>query len=104
MASIVELSAPAVEALDTETVLNFLKQPETSPDVSLLETIIIPAARRTLEDLTGLTLAQRDFVQYKEGFPFFPYFQSPYAPLFGDDPALIQQALNYLKSWEQKVA
>ncbi len=36
-----------------------------------------------MEDLTGLTLAQRDFVQYKEGFPFFPYFQSPYAPLFG---------------------
>jgi hypothetical protein len=83
MPSILEISLPAVEPVDPVTELTaFLKQPANSPDAVLIKTLGI-AARRQLEDMLGLTLANRNFVQYEDGFPFFPYFQSPYAPLFG---------------------
>ncbi len=54
-----------------------------SPDDLTIQNEIIPGARRQMETYTGMTLASRDFVQTGNGFPFFPYFQSPYAPLFG---------------------
>jgi hypothetical protein len=83
MSSILEISLPTVEPVDPVAELTqFLKQPAGSPDAALIKTLGI-AARRQLEDMLGLTLANRNFVQYEDGFPFFPYFQSPYAPLFG---------------------
>ena len=83
MSSILEISLPAVEPVDPVGELtSFLKQPAGTPDAALIKTLGI-AARRQLEDMLGLTLANRNFVQYEDGFPFFPYFQSPYAPLFG---------------------
>jgi hypothetical protein len=83
MSSILEISLPAVEPVDPVAELTpFLKQPAGTPDGVLIKTLGI-AARRQLEDMLGLTLANRNFCQYEDGFPFFPYFQSPYAPLFG---------------------
>ncbi len=83
MSSVLEISLPAVEPVDPIAELTpFLKQQPGSPDATLIKTLGI-AARRQLEDMLGLTLASRSFVQYEDGFPFFPYFQSPYAPLFG---------------------
>ena len=82
MASIVETSQPATEPVDLATAYIFLRQVPGTDD-ALLQNVIIPGARRQLESSLGLTLANRDFVQYEDGFPFFPYFQSPYAPLFG---------------------
>jgi hypothetical protein len=83
MSSILEISLPAVEPVDPIAELTpFLKQSAGTPDSTLIKTLGI-AARRQLEDMLGLTLANRNFVQYEDGFPFFPYFQSPYAPLFG---------------------
>ncbi len=84
MASIVETSTPASEPVDLTTAKQFLRLPSTpGTDDDMLQNVIIPGARRQLESATGLTLANRSFVQYEDGFPFFPYFQSPYAPLFG---------------------
>lgn len=83
MSSILEISLPLVEPVDPILELTpFLKQESGTPDATLIKTLGI-AARRQLEDMLGLTLANRNFVQYEDGFPFFPYFQSPYAPLFG---------------------
>jgi hypothetical protein len=83
MSSILEISLPAVEPVDPIGELTpFLKQEPGGKDGALIKTLGI-AARRQLEDMLGLTLANRNFVQYEDGFPFFPYFQSPYAPLFG---------------------
>jgi hypothetical protein len=90
MSSVIEISRPSAEPVSLVEGLQFLKQtqlpttvPPTDPEASLIYNVFIPAARRYIEDLTGLTLANRNFLQYEDGFPFFPYFQSPYAPLFG---------------------
>ena len=90
MSSVIEVSRPSVEPVSLVEALQFLKQtqlptttPPTDPEASLIYNVFIPAARRYVEDLTGLTLASRNFEQWEDGFPFFPYFQSPYAPLFG---------------------
>lgn len=83
-AGIVEASQPANEPVDLDTVKSFLRLPSTfTSDDDLISNVIIPGARRQLETALGITLANRDFVQYENGFPFFPYFQSPYAPLYG---------------------
>lgn len=83
-AGIVEASQPADEPLDLETAKQFLRLPDAfTSDDKLIQTVIIPGARRQLETMLAVTLASRDFVQYENGFPFFPYFQSPYAPLYG---------------------
>jgi hypothetical protein len=82
MASIVELTTSPTEPVDLTTAQTFLRVlPGTDDD--LIQNVIVPGARRQLETALGLMLANRDFVQYEDGFPFFPYFQSPYAPLFG---------------------
>lgn len=83
-AGIVETSQPAAEPIDLATVKNFLKLPSSvTGDDTYISDVLIPAARRHLESVLGITLAQRNFAQYENGFPFFPYFQSPYAPLYG---------------------
>jgi hypothetical protein len=81
MSSILELTLPANEPISLGDAKSFLKV--TVPNDDRYITRCIKAARRYIERCTGLTLAQRNFVQYQDGFPFFPYFQSPYAPLFG---------------------
>lgn len=90
MSSVIEISRPSAEPVSLVEALQYLKQtqlpstvPPTDKEASLIYNVFIPAARRYVEDLTGLTLASRDFEQWEDGFPFFPYFQSPYAPLFG---------------------
>lgn len=84
MASIVEASQPVSEPVDLATAKQFLRlSADPGPDDDLINSVIIPGARRQLETALGLVLANRNFVQYEDGFPFFPYFQSPYAPLFG---------------------
>lgn len=82
MSSIVELTTTPTEPVDLATAQTFLRV-QSGTDDALIQNVIIPGARRQLETSTGLTLASRNFVQYEDGFPFFPYFQSPYAPLFG---------------------
>lgn len=79
MASIVETSQPAQEPVDLDTAYKFLHQVPGTDDALLLN-VIIPGARRQLESSLGLTLANRDFVQYEDGFQ--SYFQSPYGSLF----------------------
>jgi hypothetical protein len=83
MSSVLELTLPSVEPISLADARNWLKiQPGTTTDDILVQRLT-KAARRYIERATGLTLAQRNFIQYQDGFPFFPYFQSPYAPLFG---------------------
>jgi hypothetical protein len=83
MSSILELTLPVAEPVLTSDIVQFLKLPSSNPDIATIVPKLMKAARRQIERWTGLTLAQRSFVQYQDGFPFFPYFQSPYAPLFG---------------------
>lgn len=83
-AGIVEASQPNAEPLNLATAKKFLRLPDSFvTDDYLINDVIIPGARKQLETMIGVTLASRNFVQYENGFPFFPYFQSPYAPLFG---------------------
>src|ERR1051326_3503950 len=86
MSAIVEVSSSITEPVDLTTAKEFLRlipANQPGPDDDLITDLIIPGARRQLETALGLTLANRKFIQYEDGFPFFPYFQSPYAPLFG---------------------
>jgi hypothetical protein len=61
---------------------NFLKI-NTTADDDLIQKIIIPAATIYLENNTGLILASRDFVQFQDSFPFYPYSKEPYGTLYG---------------------
>jgi hypothetical protein len=81
MSSVLELTLPANEPISLSDAKQFLKV--NVPNDDRFVTRCLRASRRYMERCTGLTLAQRNFVQYQDGFPFFPYFQSPYAPLFG---------------------
>jgi hypothetical protein len=83
MSSVLELTLPSVEPIALADAKNWLRLPQQVGADDVLIQRLIKAARRHIERCTGLTLAQRNFVQYQDGFPFFPYFQSPYAPLFG---------------------
>ncbi len=91
MSSIVEVSQPFSEPVDLLTAKQFLRlalvdntgAPIVGPDDGMIENILIPGARRQLETALGLTLANRQFVQYEDGFPALPFFQSAYAPLYG---------------------
>ncbi len=66
------------------TVKNYLKiDPENTADDSLLQSIIIPAATMYAEKLTGKMLAQRDFLQCLDSFPYYPYSREPYGTLYG---------------------
>ena len=84
MASILEVSPPAIDAVSVAEAIAFLRQPVTTPDSGLIQSIWIPAARRYVERMTGLTLAKRNFVQYEERFPttIWPfYFDQARAPV-----------------------
>lgn len=81
MSSVIELTLPTNEPISLTDAKNFLRVNVSNDDRYIQRAV--KAARRYVERCTGLTLAQRNFVQYQDGFPFFPYFQSPYAPLFG---------------------
>lgn len=83
MSSVLELTLPAAEPIALSDAKNWLRVPQSVTADDVLIARLIKASRRYIERCTGLTLAQRNFVQYQDGFPFFPYFQSPYAPLFG---------------------
>jgi hypothetical protein len=84
MSAIVEVASAITEPVDLATAKKFLRLSDLpGPDDDLINQVVIPGARRQLETALGLTLANRKFIQYEDGFPFFPYFQSPYAPLFG---------------------
>lgn len=83
MSSVLELTFPAAEPISLADAKNWLKIPAGNNTDDILVQRLVKASRRYIERCTGLTLAQRKFVQYQDGFPFFPYFQSPYAPLFG---------------------
>jgi hypothetical protein len=83
MSTVLELTLPANEPISLVDAKNWLKVPVGVTADDLVVQRCVKAARRYIERCTGLTLAPRNFVQYQDGFPFFPYFQSPYAPLFG---------------------
>jgi hypothetical protein len=83
MSTCLEITLPSNEPISLSDGKNWLKVPLGVTADDRVVQRCIKAARRYVERCTGLTLAQRNFVQYQDGFPFFPYFQSPYAPLFG---------------------
>ena len=70
MSSILEVSQPSVDAVTQAEAIAFLRQAVSTPDAALISSIWIPAARRYVERMTGLSLAQRNFVQYEERFPY----------------------------------
>lgn len=76
MSSILETSLPAAEPIALADALLFLKQRADTPDASLIQSLWLPAARRYIESLTGLCLANRTFTQYEEKFPItvWPFY------------------------------
>lgn len=71
MSGIVQQSLPSSEPVSLPYVKNFLKI-NTDQDDTLISALIT-AARSYCEDSTGLMLASRDFVEYRDGFPSMPY-------------------------------
>jgi hypothetical protein len=70
MSAILELGPPAVDAVSLTEALAFLRITNPNgPDSALIQSAWIPAARRYIEGMTGLVLAQRKFAQYEERFP-----------------------------------
>lgn len=70
MSAIVETSVPAAEPVDLATAKRFLRLPSSAqPDDDDITNIFIPGARYYVERITGLTLANREFTQYEDGFP-----------------------------------
>lgn len=87
MPSIVEVNTEEVaEPVELATAKRFLRLPAAdSPDDADITAIFIPGSRKYVENLTGLTLANRDFVQYQDSFPgyngAFPFDSDPAAAL-----------------------
>lgn len=78
MAGILEVSLVAQEPVSLAMAKNFLKI-NTSKDDGLIGGLI-SAARLYCEGCTGLYLASRNFVQYRDALPTFPFLPNPYSP------------------------
>jgi hypothetical protein len=83
MSSIIETSLPKAEPVTLQAAKDFLRLGNDITSDGLIQDVIIPGARRLLESQIGIVLANRTFIQSEPGFPFFPYFQSPFAALYG---------------------
>jgi len=82
MPGIVRFSQNTVWPVALDEMKNYLKVTNTADD-DLINKILIPAATIYIEKNTGLTLASRDFVQFQDSFPFYPYSKEPYGTLYG---------------------
>lgn len=82
MPGIARFSLNTTWPVSLDEMRNFLKI-NTTADDALIQQIIIPAATIYFENNTGLILASRDFVQFQDSFPFYPYSKEPYGTLYG---------------------
>src|ERR1035437_7636830 len=82
MPGICRFSLNTVWPVSLAEMTNFLKI-NTTADNALIEQIIIPAATVYFENNTGLVLASRDFIQFADSFPSYPYSKEPYGTLYG---------------------
>src|ERR1700730_4671161 len=82
MPGIARYSLNTTWPVSLDEMTNFLKL-NTTADDNLIQQILIPAATVYVENNTGLTLASRDFVQFQDSFPFYPYSKEPYGTLYG---------------------
>ena len=78
MAGLLQQTLPSVEPVTLTDAKNFLKI-NTPKDDGLI-TSLITASRVYCEDATGLFLASRNFVQYRDAMPTFPFLPNPYSP------------------------
>ncbi len=98
MAGILQVTLPTAEPVAISDAVNYLRL--NSPPVAeqLLIGSLITAARTYCEGATNLFLASRNFVQYRDNFPTFPFLPNPYSPNvfpFGYPPTQNYPMWNY---------
>lgn len=81
-----QVSYAATMPISLAEAKNFCKVDATNTADDALITLLIQSAVQHAENITGLSLAQKDYVLYLDRFPGYPFFGSGYAPLFGDFP------------------
>ncbi len=91
MSGIIQVSVPTAEPVALSDAINFLKVNTTTDNALIMN--LITAARQYLEDQTGMFLASRNFVEYRDSFPQYPFLPNPYSPLMF--PLGYQIASNY---------
>jgi len=79
--SIIQTSNPTVEIVQPADLTTYLHGYAGTEDDFL--STLIASARNYVEDMTGYCLAERDFVQYADRFPMFPFAPSALGPLYG---------------------
>jgi hypothetical protein len=90
MSSIAQVAYPASEPVSANELKNYAKVFITSDDALVADQIT--AAREYIEDMTGLCLASRNFIQFEDGLPCIPFGFSAYSysasqnALFGTGP------------------
>jgi hypothetical protein len=79
MAGLVETSVVSQEPVSLSDAVNFLKINTTQDNALIMG--LIAASRQYLEGATGLYLASRNFAQYRDSFPMFPFLSNPFSPI-----------------------
>lgn len=77
MSTIAEVDFVTTEPVSVAELKNFVKVFVTSDDTLCGD--LITGARQYVEDLTGLALASRDYIQFEDGLPCIPFGFSGYA-------------------------
>lgn len=80
MAGILQATLPAAEPVLLAEAINFLKLNSPPQIEQTLIQSLITAARVYCEGATNAFLASRNFVQYRDNFPSFPFLPNPYSP------------------------
>jgi hypothetical protein len=65
---------------------NFLKVDSDVTDDDALITLLIQSVVQHVENVTGQSLASKNYILFLDRFPGFPYLDSAYTPLFGALP------------------
>jgi hypothetical protein len=73
---------------------NFCRVDATNAQDSALLTLLIQSAVQHAENVTGLSLASKNYVLYLDRFPGFAYGGSGFTPLFGALPYYFGQVAN----------
>jgi hypothetical protein len=92
-----QVAAPTAEPVDLQAVLSRLRLPSGSGDAETIQGLI-SSVREDAERLSGLTLAQRQFSQILDSFPYFTdtiQSQQAYPPSYYSLPRYSSTLWNY---------
>jgi hypothetical protein len=79
--SVIQVSVPSTDLVQPSDLYPFIQDYSGSEDAFL--TTLIESALNYVEDMSGFCLMPRDFIQYRDRFPIFPFAGAAFGPLFG---------------------